>query len=675
MQTRKHFKTKLLDNGILLLGFDQKDKPVNLLSSDVLEELGLVVKEILVNEKVKGVVPVSLKNSCFIAGADINELKSVTSREECEQLVRKALALLASIENSNKPFVAAIEGVCMGGGLEFALACHWRVASDHLSTVLALPEVQLGIIPGFWGTQRLPKLIGVGPALEIIASGKSVFPKKALRIKLIDDLVANMATEKRTIDNIENEALVSVAIQRAHEIASGQKKKRKIGIFNRFLGWPLVKNAVGLKAKKDILAKTGGHYPAPLRAVSAVISGNETRHLLDLITSQVAKNLMGIFLATQELKPAKQNMISPHKDRIGVLGSGLMGSQITANLVETGYTAVMKDIGAPQLCKGMDRIDGIERKDLERQIISPAEFDRRLLRIRPTLDMIQLRDLSIVIEAVSEQLAIKKILLKEFEGVASKDAIFATNTSSYTVAEIAADAKHKERCVAMHFFNPIKSMRLVEIGVAPFTNLGTLTKVLELARQMGKIPIIVRDSPGFIVNRILARYLIEAIILKSEGVCNKDIDSAAKKFGMAVDSGRVMGPLELIDFVGVETCLHVIKSLKRLGSRFEDRPEFADMLRAQNRPERTNLSQQVITNRLILPMADEGIRCLAEDVVDSPEKIDMAMLYGAGFPAFTGGLLKWARDWGLDKMRDRLEELAGQYGSRFTPYENFKNLN
>lgn len=668
VKTYRNFKTNLLSNGVMLIGFDNHDKPVNILSSSVLEEFAFIVEDVLTDKDVKGVVLLSLKKNSFIVGADINEVSAMASRESCKELVGKVHKLFHSIEDSEKTFVAAIEGACLGGGLELALACNLRVASDNEETVFALPEVLLGIIPGFGGTQRLPRLIGITPALEMITSGKNVFPKKAIKTGLIDDLVKNIPVENRKIENIESEALISVAIQRALE----KRKVRKVNLLNKSLGWPLVRNLVGWKAKRTILSKTDGHYPAPAKAVEAVISEDETPKLLELITSPLCKRLIDIFLMTEKMKPSKIDCINPARDCIGVLGAGLMGSQIAVSLVGKGYTVNLRDLGMEQLRAGMERILGIEQKDLLKRAISKTEFDQRLLKIRPTTDWNRFQKTSLVIEAIKEILEWKVKLLEEFEGVADENTVFATNTSSYTVAEIAQKAKHPERCIAMHFFNPVRSMKLVEIGVAEFTNLSTVTKAIELSRQLGKIPIVVRDSPGFLVNRILARYMIEAIILESEGVPVRDINSAAKKFGMAIDSGRAMGPLELIDYVGTDTCMHVIRSLKKLGSRVEDRPIFETIMQKQYIPDRIKLSQDKITQRLILPMVDEALRCLGDQIVKEPEYIDMAMLYGAGFPAFRGGLLKWAANEGLDNIKSRLKDLQGQYGDRFAPFENFK---
>lgn len=667
-KTYRNFKTRLLSNRVVLIGFDDQNKPVNILSSSVLEEFASIVEEVLTNKNIKGIVLLSLKKDSFIVGADINEIHAITNKESCEDLVRKVYKLFDLIEKSDKTFVAAIEGACLGGGLELILACHWRVASDHKNTIFALPEVLLGIIPGFGGTQRLPRLIGTIPALEMITSGKNIFPKKAIKTGLIDDLVKNISVENRKIENIENETLIAVAIQRALE----KRKVRKIKLINKILGWPLINNFIGWKAKQMILSKTDGHYQAPLKAIEAVISKDETPKLLELITSPLSKKLIDIFLASEKLKPAKSNAINPTRDSIGVLGAGLMGSQIAAILVEKGYTVNLRDLGTEYLCKGMDRVSEIERKDLAKRVISQPEFEQRLLRLKPTTNWNRFHKSSLVIEAIKEVLEWKIRLLEEFENVADTNAVFATNTSSYTIAEIAQKAKYPERCIAMHFFNPVRSMKLIEIGVANFTSVGTLTKTIELSRQMGKVPIIVRDSPGFLVNRILSRYLIESILLVAEGIPRSEVDSAAKKFGMAIDSGKAMGPLELINYVGTETCIHVIKSLKKLGPRIEDRPIFETILKGQYSTEKHNLPQEIITKRLVFPMIDEAIRCLNESIVNDPQHIDLAMLYGAGFPAFRGGLLRWAKHEGLGKIKNELEDLAGKFGDRFVPCENFK---
>ncbi len=704
IKTYRDFKTRLLENGVIIVGFDNREKPVNILSGSILKEFWLIMLDAFENKKVKAIVLTSLKNNppSFIAGADINDIKNITDEKGCQAFLERVHKMFHAMEQSEKPIVAAIEGVCLGGGLELALACHWRVASDHPKTVFALPEVTLGIIPGFGGTQRLPRLIGLPAALEMITSGKSIYPYKAMKSGLVDDLVGHAPVDERNIDTIEKEVFISVAIQRALELASGKKIERKLSLKTRFFGWPIVRNGACELAKIKIKKRTRGFYPAPLSALEAIKDGfgksvynasleDEMPRLSKLAVSPLSKNLIDIFFETEALKHSKTAVKpSGQLKTTGVLGAGLMGSQIAANLSEKGFKVSMKDLKPEFLSNGLKRITENQAKDLAKRIITKPEYEQRLLRIYPTLNWTDFKNADLVIEAIKEVLEWKQQLLAEFENVARPDAIFATNTSSYMVSEIAKNAKNKERCIAIHFFNPLRAMKLVEIGVADFTSPETVATAVSLIKKMGKLPLVVKDCPGFLVNRILSRYLIESILMVAEGIPIQDIDRAARNFGMAIDSGKAMGPLELIDYVGIETCLHVIGSLKKLGSRIQDHPFILDMIPKDAKPLRfwlskkenpsvyqllknkynwskKNLSESELTDRLIWPMADEALRCLAEGITDNPSKIDIAMLYGAGFPAFRGGLLKWALSQDVSPVI-KLQTLSEKFGSRFKPF-------
>lgn len=705
-ETYRHFKTRLLDNEILIVGFDYQGKPVNLLSFEALQEFSTIVDDLVANQHVRGAVLVSLKRS-FIAGADVYEIYKLTDQDACKKFIMGVHDLFARIDESKKPWVTAIDGVCLGGGLELALACHWRVATEK--AVLGLPEIRLGIIPGFGGTQRLPRLIGVAGALDLITTGRSLFAYPALKRGIIDDVVENQPGE-RTIETVDKEAVVAVAIEKAVVLSSGGRpKSQRMAMLQKTLGLPVVRDLVTFrKAREMIRASVGNRYPAPLKAVDAIQYGlpmevhqacveAEMPRLLELITSKLSKDLVEIFLATQKLKPSK--MGSPSFDRekhpIGILGAGLMGSQIAADLSGKGFRVYLKDLEPRFLAAGMDRIAKLHKEDLTKHIINKAEFESRLLRVHPTPSWDGFKSSPFVIEAIKEVLPWKQIVLEEFEGVASADAIFATNTSSFMVSQIAEKAKHKERCVGMHFFNPLRKMRLVEIVKSDSTSQETLERAVELGVMIGKAPLVVRDCPGFLVNRILSRYLIEAVLLVAEGISITEVDTAAMDFGMAIDSGRTMGPLYLLDYVGIETALHVVESLKVLGERIQVHPLMETLVPEGERPitfwengeensrvselaqqkygqRGTPVSKENVTKRLIFPMRDEALRCLEERIVEEPWQIDLAMVYGVGFPAFRGGLLKEMAREGVDKTRAELERLTAEYGDRFQPCEYFK---
>lgn len=703
IKTYRNFKIRLLENGVLIVGFDNQEKSVNILSNEILQEFWLIMLDAFEDKKIKAIVLTSLKNNppSFIAGADINEIKKITDEAGCRAFVSSVHKMFRDMENSKKPIVAAIEGICFGGGLELALACHWRVASDHPQTIFALPEVMLGIIPGFGGTQRLPKLIGLPSALEMIASGKNIYPYKALKYGLIDDLVGYAPTEERNIFTIHREVFISIAIQKALELVSGRKIKRKLGLKIKIAGLPILRKYTFGKARRDIRKARKDFYPAPLSAVDAIEAGFgksvyngstkcEAPRVSKLAVSFLSKKLIDIHFGTEDLKHTKTAVRSSNQlKNIGVLGAGLMGSQIAGNLSEKGFNVLMKDLKPEFLSNGLNRIAENEAKDLARRVITKPEYEQRLLRVYPTLNWNDFKNADLAIEAIKEVLEWKQQLLTEFENVARPDAIFATNTSSYMVSEIAQNAKNKERCIAMHFFNPLRAMKLVEIGVADFTSPETVATAVSLVKKMGKLPLVVKDCPGFLVNRILSRYLVESILMVAEGIPIQDVDRAAKNFGMAIDSGKTMGPLELIDYVGIETCIHVIESLKKLGLRIQGHPFITDMITKDTKPlrfwlngkenqavykmlrdkhswTRKKISKSEITDRLILPMVDEAFRCLAEKIVDSPNKVDLAMLYGAGFPAFRGGLMKWASNY---RVNYKLHILSEKFGSRFEPFK------
>ena len=383
------------------------------------------------------------------------------------------------------------------------------------------------------------------------------------------------------------------------------------------------------------------------------------------------------------------------KHSIGVIGAGLMGAQIAGEISDRGFRVSLKDLEPQFLCAGMDRITKIKKDDLAKKIIKRPEFELRLLSIHPTLSWEDFRTTPFVIEAIKEVLPWKQQLLEEFEAVAPAEAVFATNTSSFMVGEIAEKARQKERCVGMHFFNPVRKMQLLEIVQADFTSPEVLAKAVEVGSVIGKLPVVVRDGPGFLVNRILSRYLIEAVLLVAEGISMTEIDTAAEDFGMAIDSGRPMGPLALIDYVGVETAIHVLESLRKLGDRIAVHSLVTDMVPTGKKPltfwkeGKENdavcqivrekyagapraISREQLMKRLMLPMRDEALRCLQEGIVAEPWQVDLAMLYGAGFPAFRGGLLKEMTRDGVDQTRADLVTLAATYGDRFQPCEYFR---
>jgi len=710
----KHFKTIVLNEGILLAGFDYSGKSVNVLNVESMTEWQKIVQFAEQSAAIRGVVLVSVKEGNFCAGADLEQMHRAQrqgSFQEMEQLVIAAHRLFDEMERSPKPFVAAVEGACLGGGLELAMACHMRMASTHPKTCFALPEVKLGILPGFGGTQRLPRLIGLPVALEMITTGKTVFPRQALRMGLVEGMVTSIPSNVRTLERIQKETLVQAAIGQARVLFSAPVRRPPLRASLRFLSSPGIRTLVCRYARHQVIKRVRHFYPAPLRAIEAVgrgiglsiLEGSLTVEkplLLDLMASPISSHLVGLFLAGEEVK---RNIptVPAAAARIGVLGAGLMGSQIAGQLAEKGYTVVLRDVSSDILAKAIGRIHKAQTGQVRKRIILPSDLRYRMMRVAPTIHMKDVSLASLVIEAVSEKLEVKQAVLAEFESEAHPDAIFATNTSSYTLADIAARAVHPERCVGLHFFNPVAKMQLVEVVRASFTSDMALAQACSLAKRLGKFPLVVHDGPGFLVNRILSRYLAEAVIMVAEGISVRRIDAVAKNFGMAVDSGHSMGPLELLDLIGLPVALHVLTSLAVLGSRIESRdallrnflpegkppltfwksekenPEALDAVanyRRDHPSEAGSISDDILHQRLFFPMVDEAVRCLNDKIVDHAWQVDFALTYGIGFPAFRGGLLTWARQtMRQGQIAQELESLAIKYGKRFEPCPALSN--
>jgi 3-hydroxyacyl-CoA dehydrogenase/enoyl-CoA hydratase/carnithine racemase len=704
----KHFKIAVLDGGILLAGFDYSGKPVNVLNVESVSEWQKVVRFAEQSPTVKAVILVSVKEGNFCAGADLeqmHEAQEQRSFQEMEQLVITAHMLFDEIERSLKPFVAAVEGACLGGGLELALACHARIASTHPRTCFGLPEVKLGILPGFGGTQRLPRLIGLPAALDMITTGRTVFPRQGLRMGLVEGMVTSIPSSVRTLGNIQKETFVQAAIAQARALCSAPVRRPPLRASLRFFSSPVIRLLVCRYARHQVIKRVRHFYPAPLCAIDAVGRGMglsvlegsltvEKPHLLDLMASQISSHLVGLFLAGEKVK---RNVASVPAavTRIGVLGAGLMGSQIAGQLTEKGYEVVLRDVSSDILANAIGRIHKAQTTQVRKKIILPSDLRYRMMRVTPTTQVKDVNLASLVIEAVSEKLDVKRAVLAEFESEAHPDAIFATNTSSYTLADIAVRAVHPERCVGLHFFNPVAKMQLVEVVRAPFTSDRALAQACGLAKRLGKFPLVVNDGPGFLVNRILSRYLVEAVIMVGEGISFQRIDTVAKNFGMAVDSGHPMGPLELLDLIGLPVALHVLTSLAVLGSRIESRDALLRQLLPENSPpvtfwksEKENpealdavanycranpsetgpISDDILHQRLFLPMVDEAVRCLHDKIVEHSWQVDFALTYGTGFPAFRGGLLNWARQtMTIGQVAQELESLAAKYGKRFEP--------
>jgi 3-hydroxyacyl-CoA dehydrogenase / enoyl-CoA hydratase / 3-hydroxybutyryl-CoA epimerase len=647
-------------DGIAWITFDDPDEKVNLLSSVSVSQLDLILEE-LARKKPTAIVFISGKPDVFIAGADIKELARIRDADHGTELSQAGHEILGKIEKLGVPSVAAIHGACLGGGCELALACEFRVVTDERKTQIGLPETQLGIIPGWGGTQRLPRLIGLRAALGIIVPGKSVDGVKALKIGLADAAVPLVALRDT-----------------AKQFALGRRKARRKFVVcgNK----PPLRGFICRAARKEVLKRSHGFYPAPLRAIDAVEEGLskgkleeglalEAKIFGEVSVSSQSKNLIRVFFLREKYAKLKApGAESPKKkvEKVGVLGAGVMGAGIAHWCSARGLTVRLKDMKPEFVAAGMKRIEELYHEGVKRRKLSALDAEHGRQRIHPTTDYTGFARCDLVIEAVVESIQIKSQLFREVMTQVSLDCIVASNTSAIPIDELAEASGRAERFVGIHFFNPVHKMPLVEIVRGTKTTPETVALAVEFAKQLKKLPVVVKGSPGFLVNRVLMPYLNEAGKMLEEGVSVEDIDKAMLDFGMP------MGPLRLIDEVGIDVAGDVATEL---AEAFKDRMTVAPILRRMldeghkgrkggagfyiydgesetvNRKYRSfvtgeekTLDAKTIQRRLLTVMIDEARRCMQEGVVSNEDDIDAGMIFGTGFPPFRGGLVKYARD-------------------------------
>ncbi len=699
MADKSIFNMELSDDGIAIIGFDLVGEAQNVLKQEFIDEAEVLIKEIAEQKEIKGVIFKSDKPKSFIAGADINMLEAANSLEEAEQISRNGHEIFQRLESLKVPVVAAIDGACLGGGLEFALACHGRVSSDSSSTKLGLPEVQLGLLPGGGGTQRLPKLIGIAASLDMMLTGKQLFPKKARKLGLVDDVVPTAN-------------LMKAARKRVMQLRKGEKKKQSYFSVQALQKLALEKNPIGRnilfdQAKKQLLKKTKGNYPAPEKILECVEKGVsqgkaagyaiEAKNFAELVMSAEAKALISLFFATTELKKDSgidSDAEAIRVDKVGILGGGLMGSGIAYVTADKANKMVrLKDISLDGVNKALNYSWKILAKKLKRRFISDAKAKGIMARLTGTTDHSGFKDCDMVIEAVFEKLELKHQMVKEVEEHCSEQTIFATNTSSIPISEIAKGAKRPEQVVGLHYFSPVEKMPLLEIISTPKTADWVVATCVELGKKQGKTPIVVNDGAGFYVNRILAPYMNEAGIMLSEGVAVEKLDKAL------VNAGFPVGPITLLDEVGVDVATKVAPILEdAFGERMMAPKLFSKLLDDNRLGRKTakgfyqygkkqkgakNVDESVyrllgiepnkemaaneISERCVLMMLNEAARCLDEGIIRNARDGDIGAVFGIGFPPFQGGPFRYMDTLGLDKVVERLEHYQNLYGERFAP--------
>lgn len=694
---------------IAVVVFDLVGEKVNKFSTPVMMRLKEVLEE-LAKSSYKAVVFKSAKAKIFIAGADIEEIKAMKTKEQFDQAVKGGQDIMNMVEDLPMPTIAAVNGACMGGGCEFILACDYRIASEDSSTKIGLPEIQLGILPGFGGTQRLPRVIGLQAALDIILAGKSVNAKKALKLGLVDKMVhANLLEE--------------FSLKWARELISqgGKKRRKKFkpqgavnGVLESFLG----RAVVFKKAREGVLKATKGHYPAPLTALSVIqrTYGTSQREegmrieregFCELGITDISKNLIHVFYLTEMVK--KQNGV-PGVDvtpknvaALGILGAGTMGGGIAYVAADKGVQVRMKDLSPEALGKGLKHAYDLWAKLLKRKSIDRYQFQQKMDMVSVTTDYSGFKALDVVVEAIVEDMGIKQKVIGECAGFMRPDAIIATNTSSLSVTEMAKGHPRPEYFAGMHFFNPVHKMPLVEVIRGEKTSDETIAAIYELSKKMGKMPVVVKDGPGFLVNRLLMPYMAEAAFLMQEGMSIDVVDKAyVREFGMP------MGPFELMDEVGLDVCLKVLKIFKKsFGERIEVAP-CMEQLEKTGRLGRKNgkgfyqysddgvrgdvdttiyaaLGLGTPTNpydtkecieRGVFAMVNECALALTEDrIVETPHEVDLAMIMGTGFPPFRGGLMKYTDSVGTQYVADQLASYAAhRKAARLRPCVPLSNM-
>lgn len=685
-------------DGIAWLTFDAPGKKVNTLSQALMGWFDERLRELEEDSGVRGLVLRSGKSDTFVAGADIEELQQLDDRQEVRELLARGHQLFSRFAALPVPTVAAIHGACLGGGLELSLCCDWRVATDHDKTKLGLPEVQLGLIPGLGGTQRLPRLVGVPAALDLVLTGRQVSASRARRIGLVDETChpAALATAAQR--------LVARG-KRGRGKPAGKMGDRMADLVARS---PLGGKLVYDKARAETLRKTEGHYPAPLRAIEVMARGMklplpealrvESDAFVDLVVGETAKSLMAIFFMKNRVEARAAELAKAARPvaQVGVLGAGLMGAGIAQVLAHRGVPVVLKDRDTASLGRGMGYAAERFGELVSRRRLTEVERREAMTRLHPTIEYESFRRLDFVVEAVFEDREVKHQVIAEVEAVAPKSLVFASNTSTIPIAELAQGSRRPENVVGMHFFSPVHKMPLLEVIRHPGTAPEVVATTVALGRRMGKTVIVVDDGPGFFTSRVLGPFVNEAVWCLLQGATIEEVDRAAKAWGWPV------GPLTLLDEVGLDVAYHAGSVLlAHLGERLDPPQAFQDLIddgRLGRKARRgfylyedgekhpdpavyelldwrpAPLPAAEIAERCWLQMLNEVARTMEEGIIRDPDAVDIGVVFGFGFPPFRGGILHEADRIGLDTVVERLDGYAERYGQRLAPAQLLRDM-
>ncbi|MCL1141613.1 fatty acid oxidation complex subunit alpha FadJ [Shewanella gaetbuli] len=696
----KTFNLQRREDGIAVLTMDVPGETMNTLKAEFGPEISEILTEVKADASIKGLVVISGKKDSFVAGADISMLAACKTKQDAKALSQQGHVVFNELENLSIPVVAAIHGACLGGGLELALACHLRVCTDDKKTVLGVPEVQLGLLPGGGGTQRLPRLVGVTTALDMMLTGKQIRAKQAIKMGLVNDVVPSSI-------------LLETAVELAKKGKSAAKPVKKSTVNKILESTSFTRDIVFNQAGKQVEKKTAGNYPAPAKIIDCVRQGLtkgmtkglevEASHFANLVMSKESAALRSIFFATTEMKketgaegtePAKVN-------KVMVLGGGLMGGGIASVTTTKAKLPVrVKDISEQGLSNALAYAYKLLDKGVKRRHMTPAVRDNIMSLMTTTTDYKGIKDADIVVEAVFEDLALKHQMVKDVERECGEHTIFASNTSSLPIGQIAEAAARPENVIGLHYFSPVEKMPLVEVIAHKTTSAQTIATTVAFAKKQGKTPIVVQDGAGFYVNRILALYMNEAAQLLLEGQRVEHLDRSLVKFGFPV------GPMTLLDEVGIDVGAKISPILeKELGERFAA-PAAFDKLLADDRKGRKNgkgfyqygakvkkaklVDESVygvlgiqtasdkqakeVAERCTIQMLNEAVRCLEEGIIANARDGDIGAIFGIGFPPFLGGPFRYIDTLGAKNLVDTLSRYQKLYGDRFEACELLKTM-
>ena len=687
--TGSMIRREIGDDQLCLLTFDRPDSGANIFDAVTLDELNEQLDFVENESSLRGVIIASAKKSIFIAGADLKTLLEQAQTRDMRAFIAEGQRILNRLAELQIPTVAAIHGACAGGGYEVTLACDHRIASDDPNTRIGLPETTLGLVPAWGGCTRLPRLIGANKAADVILKGKLYSAQEALKLGLVDEVAPR-------------DQLVDLARKKLRD---GKRKP-----------------SPAAKLDQEIPAPRN-HNPAPARALEVIKKSLfastqqslafELDTIVDLGKTESTQNLIRNFFLAEKYKKGSAKVPAQKVVHAAVIGAGVMGSGIAQWLSSRGVTVILRDIAREQIDRGLANIEKTYADAVKRGLMSAEKAKEGRARIVASTAPMELRDVQFVIEAASEKIEIKKEIFRELAMQAGPKTIVATNTSALPVGELADATVSPEHVIGLHFFNPVSRMKLVEVVVARQTSAETRERSIAFVRQIGKLPVIVRDSPGFLVNRVLFPYLLDAAELFESGLDANKIDNALVQWGMP------MGPLRLIDEIGVDITVDIGNTLEKAYGRRDHVSTVLLWLRDQkmlgrktgggfykyeaktqtpndsltkwrralhgepegaggpnippdwHRDPRLRLNEEDLAHRLIFLMVNEAARCVEGKVVDSPEDADYGMILGTGFAPFRGGPLRLAEHFGLDKVVDELERMA-QSEEKFSPCEILK---